>query len=203
MLTCDTTTIYQYVKSVPETDDYALSNMATIVLLNKRRQGGYTYVSNNRKSIALVPVYRNYTAGVYTDFSNVVIQQGGGFAFGLLADESSNLTGTLSISEENELREAWNSGLFLNIDLTNDPQQVRWAHFINRSGYTRPSIFEGAYGYKTGIYRCEEYSSMVNGIKYFNAISRELIVKRILQIAGEEYSLEKFIEKDITRTPYQ
>jgi hypothetical protein len=44
---------------------------------------------------------------------------------------------------------------------------------------------------------------MSNGIKYFNAISRELIVKRILRIAGEPYSFETFLEKDTARTPYQ
>jgi hypothetical protein len=43
---------------------------------------------------------------------------------------------------------------------------------------------------------------MVNGLKYFNAISRELIVKRILRIAGAPYSFEAFLEKDAVRTPY-
>jgi len=31
---------------------------------------------------------------------------------------------------------------------------------------------------------------------YFNAISRELIVKRIMEFAGEEYTFEKFMAKD-------
>jgi len=43
---------------------------------------------------------------------------------------------------------------------------------------------------------------MVNGLKYFNAISRELIVKRILRIAGAQYSFETFLEKDTERSPY-
>ena len=184
-------------------DDAALSDMATIVILNKRRQGGYTYVSNDRRSIALVPVYRNYTQGIYTDFTNVVIRQAGGFGFGMLADESNTVAGTLPSSEENLLRQAWEAGRLLNVDLTKDPEQVRWAHFIDRQGYVRPGVHEGAYGYKSNIYRSEETSSMVNGIKYFNAISRELIVKRILSIAGETYSFDKFLEKDVARTPYQ
>jgi hypothetical protein len=100
------------------------------------------------------------------------------------------------------LRAAWNAGRLLNVDLTNDPEQVRWAHFIGRAGYVRPGIYEGGYGYKSGIYRSEEYSSMVNGLKYFNAVSRELIVKRILRIAGAPYSFEAFLEKDTVRTPY-
>ena len=177
--------------------------MATIVILNKRRKGGFTYSTNDGRSIALVPVYRNYTSGSYDDFTNMIIQQGGGFAFGLLADENSTITGTLSSAEETQLRAAWNAGRLLNVDLANNPEQVRWAHFIGRSGYVRPGIYEGAYDYKSGIYRSEEFSSMVNGLKYFNAISRELIVKRILSVAGEPYNFETFLEKDIARTPYQ
>lgn len=202
-LTCTTSKVYQYTKYIPEVDDAALSDMATIVILNKRRQGGHTYVSNDRRSIALVPVYRNYSAGVYTDFTNMVIRQAGGFGFGLLADESNTVAGTLPPSEENLLREAWEAGRLLNVDLTRDLSQVRWAHFIGRQGYVRPGIQEGAYGYRSGIYRSEETSSMVNGIKYFNAISRELIVKRILSIAGETYNFDNFLEKDVARTPYQ
>lgn len=201
-LTANTTKVYQYVKNIPEVDDNALSEMTTIVVLNKRRKGGFTYATNDGRSIALVPVYRNYSPGVYEDFTNTVIRQGGGFAFGLLADENSTITGTLSSAEETQLRAAWNAGRLLNVDLTNDPEQVRWAHFIGRAGYVRPGIYEGGYGYKSGIYRSEEYSSMVNGLKYFNAVSRELIVKRILRIAGAPYSFEAFLEKDTVRTPY-
>ena len=31
---------------------------------------------------------------------------------------------------------------------------------------------------------------------YFNAISRELLVKRILELSGEGYSFDKFLQKD-------
>lgn len=202
-ITCNHGDVYQYVKNIPGVDDAALSEMTTIVVLNKKRQGGASSVSNDLKSIALVPIYRNSKIGVYTDFKDEIIRQGGGFSFGLLADESGTSAGLLSVSEENELRAAWNTGRFLNIDLTRDPEMVRWAHFINRSGYVRPGVYEGSYGFKSGIYRSEETSSMVNGLNYFNAISREIIVKRILRIAGETYSFDKFLEKDIARTPYQ
>jgi AraC-like DNA-binding protein len=202
-ITCSAENVFQYVKNIPEVDDAALSEMTTIVVLNKKRQGGASYVTNDLKSIALVPLYRNNRIGVYTDFTDEVIRQGGGFSFGLLADESGTAAGLLPSQEENELRAAWTAGRFLNVDLTNNTEEVRWAHFIGRSGYARPGIYEGAYGYRSNIYRSEETSSMINGINYFNAISREIIVKRILRIAGESYSLDKFLEKDIARTPYQ
>jgi predicted secreted protein len=201
-ITCDTGVVNHYVKKIPGIDEASLSDITTIVILNKKRYGGYTYASHDHQSISLVPIYRNSVLGAFTDFKNILIKQGGGFGFGLLADESSTMAGTLSLTEENLLREAWDRGRFLNVDLTSDPSKVRWAHFINLSGYIRPGVYEGAYGYKTNIYRSEENSCMVNGISYFNAISRELIVKRILKIAGETYNFNKFVEKDVSKTPY-
>ena len=42
-------------------------------------------------------------------------------------------------------------------------------------------------------------SCMVNNQAYFNAPSREQIVKRIKELAGETYSFEEFIANDKLR----
>ena len=42
---------------------------------------------------------------------------------------------------------------------------------------------------------------MNNNIPYYNAISRESIVKRIMKYAGEEYSYEAFKAKDYESLP--
>ena len=42
---------------------------------------------------------------------------------------------------------------------------------------------------------------MNNNIPYFNAISRETMVKRIMKYAGEEYSFEAFKTKDYESLP--
>ena len=47
-----------------------------------------------------------------------------------------------------------------------------------------------------GVYRSEANSCMNNDIPYYSTISREAIVKRIMEYAGEEYSFEKFVEND-------
>ncbi len=201
-ITCNTTNVFNYAKKVAGIDDAALSNTPVIVLLNRKRIGGASLVTNDKRSIALVPVYTSAAANLYSNLKDVIIRQAGGFCFGLLADESSNTTGTLSAAQITQLQGEWAVGRSLNVDLTGNASSVRWAHFIGRSGYTRPAVYEGAYGYKTAIYRSEEQSAMSNGLNYFNAISRELIVKRILSIAGQPYSLEQFIEKDIAKNPY-
>jgi hypothetical protein len=33
-------------------------------------------------------------------------------------------------------------------------------------------------------------------VPYMNAVSREVIVKRIMKVAGEEYSFDSFVAKD-------
>ena len=42
---------------------------------------------------------------------------------------------------------------------------------------------------------------MNNNIAYYNAISREAMVKRIMKYAGEEYSFEAFKAKDYESLP--
>ena len=41
---------------------------------------------------------------------------------------------------------------------------------------------------------------MINNISYINAPGRELIVKRIKQLAGETFSFEEFKLKDVRET---
>ncbi len=46
------------------------------------------------------------------------------------------------------------------------------------------------------MYRSEATSCMNNNIPYYSAISRQAIVERIMEIAGEEFTLEKFYAND-------
>ena len=62
-------------------------------------------------------------------------------------------------------------------------------------------VYEGAYGHTRGVWRSEATSCMNNNIAYYNAISREAMVKRIMKYAGEEYSFEAFKAKDYESLP--
>jgi hypothetical protein len=42
---------------------------------------------------------------------------------------------------------------------------------------------------------------MCDNRPYFNLISRQLIVERIMKIAGETFSLEDFLKKDVNIDP--
>ena len=123
-----------------------------------------------------------------------------GHGFGLVGDEYAEgyLTGEIPDYKKDELRASQKKGWYLNVSLTNDPHSVYWSHLIGHARYPYVGIYEGGYYYDLGVWRSEDKSVMRDGRSnlYFNAICRELIVKRILELSGEEYTFEKFLEKD-------
>ena len=58
-------------------------------------------------------------------------------------------------------------------------------------------IYEGAFLHTRAVFRSEPNSCMNNNIPYYSAISRESIVKRIMNYSGESFSFEEFNAKDI------
>ena len=67
--------------------------------------------------------------------------------------------------------------------------------------YGRIGIWHGA---QTSLYyrwRSEKTSCMIDNRPYFNTWSRILIVRRILEKAGEEFDMQSFIDKDVTFDP--
>ena len=123
-----------------------------------------------------------------------------GHGFGLLGDEYSDgyVTGEIPDYRKDELKASQKKGWCYNVSLTNDPHSVYWSHLIGHARYPYVGIYQGGYYYDLGVWRSEDKSVMRDSKSnlYFNAICRELIVKRILELSGEEYTFEKFLEKD-------
>lgn len=90
-----------------------------------------------------------------------------------------------------------------NLDITNDLSKIKWSHFINLEGYSEVQAFEGGcVSSPTGVWRPETGSIMSGNIGYyFNAPSRESIVKQILELRGVEYNFENFLELDDSDLP--
>ena len=81
--------------------------------------------------------------------------------------------------------------------MNGDMHQVPWAHLIYNPNYSNyVDMYEGGYMHSRGVYRSEVTSCMNNNIPYYSAISRQAMVERIMSIAGEEFTLEKFYAKD-------
>ena len=163
--------------------------------------GGLAYL----QSEVMGPNYgfSGYSYGGRERSRGVFVHETAGHAFGLLGDEYEDsednpLTGEITESEKSRLRTAQNKGWFLNLSLRADPEQVYWSHLIGHPRYPYVGIYEGGYYFNFGVWRSEYESIMrsLSNIPYFNAIGRELIVRRIMELAGEEYSFENFLAKD-------
>lgn len=169
-----------------------------ISIIVNANNSGVTFMDDNRNY-----AYSGFPYNNKTLFQNTFRHESIGHGFGLLGDEYSrrrpqDITGEIPASEKDNLLRAHQRGLFLNLSLTDDPKAVPWAHLIGHSRYPEVGIYEGGYVYERGVWRSEGSGIMrISSDKYFNAFCRELLVKRILTLAGEEYSFEKFLEKDV------
>ena len=93
-------------------------------------------------------------------------------------------------------------GFYTNISLSGSWHDVPWSHMIHDPQYSNVvDVYEGAHEHSRGVWRSEATSCMNNNIPYYNAISRESMVKRIMKYAGEEYSFEAFKALDHESLP--
>ena len=184
-------------------ENYGLYRTVIILLVNTTEQSGTCWyskqgrvdaskVGDGIKSYAIAMLAAD-TMGA----SGLVKHEGGGHAFGRLADEY-NWGGTADEAKKQNLRnEQNNNGFYWNVSATTDSASP-WAHFIGRAGYENVGYYEGAWGCSSGLYRPTENSIMLNNQGNFNAPSREIIYKRIvLQSEGAgSYSFDRFLEYD-------
>jgi len=175
----------------------SLSSTLIVVVANSSRYAGTTYIWNSGHAIAICPV-SNYSYPY--DFRGVIQHEAGGHGFGGCADEYVRESGYITAEDRNNLAMWQGWGFFKNVSLTNNLTDISWKHFIGLPDYTRVGAWEGAYYYPNGVWRPEQTSCMINNIRYFNAPSREMIVKRIMSRAGLTYTFEEFLAKDVTTT---
>lgn len=186
---------FQYAAKAPLTS--SLTETLVTVIANSSRYAGTAFLYSDGKAVAIAPVSdRPYPY----DFRGVLQHEAGGHGFGKLADEYVTNSSSIPLSEQNSLRSWQNFGHFLNVDLTSNFSTILWKHFIGDSQYSYVGAYEGGYYYAFGVWRPESGSLMINNITYINAPGRELIVKRIKQLAGESYSFTDFKSRDVRET---
>ena len=131
------------------------------------------------------------------DMENVLHHEANGHGFGLLADEYVTNYITIPEAQVTTLKSEQNGGLlWQNVDFTSDKSAVKWKNFFGRNGYQSVGVYEGANYYRFGVWRPEENSCMIDNRSYFNAPSREAIVRRIRAMSGEQFDFEDFVIKD-------
>ena len=179
----------------------------TLVILveNSSEYSGLCYMWGDGSAVAIVPMSNDPAP---YDFRGLVHHEAGGHGFGKLADEyiyhnafiqSCSCDCCGHVDAINTMKRY---GFYENISLTGSMQEVPWSHMIYDPQYSNVvDVYEGAYMHTRGVFRSEATSCMNNNIAYYNAISREAMVKRIMKYAGEEYSFEAFKAKDYESLP--
>ena len=179
----------------------------TLVILveNSNEYSGLCYMWGDGSAVALVPMS---TDPAPYDFQGLVHHEAGGHGFGKLADEYIyhnafiQSCGCTCCGHTGAINQMKSYGFYSNISLTGDMHKVPWSHMIYDPQYSNTvDVYEGAYMHTRGVFRSEATSCMNNNIAYYNAISREAMVKRIMAYAGEEYSFEAFKAKDYESLP--
>lgn len=164
-----------------------------ILVANKNHYAGTCFMNSNGSFVAICPLS---PLSYPYDFRGVVQHEAGGHGFGQLGDEYIKYTGMVPASEVDNLRMYQEYGMFLNVDATSDRSAILWKHFFSDPVYSYVGAYEGGYYYPQGIWRPESGSLMIDNIRYINAPSREIIVKRIKRMAGEQFSFTEFRAKD-------
>ena len=187
----------------PINDD--VSRTLVIMIENSSDYSGLCYMWGDGSAVAVVPMSEDPAP---YDFRGLVHHEAGGHGFGKLADEYIyhnafiQSCGCFCCPHDKELLAMQSYGFYQNVSLSGSMKDVPWSHMIYDPQYSNTvDVYEGAFFHTRGVFRSEPTSCMNNNIPYYNAISREEMVKRIMKYAGEEYSFEDFKANDKEALP--
>ena len=199
-LRCDYDAVFRYALQIPTVNTDNLKESLIIMVPNSTDYGGICQMWDDGSAIAFCPMS---TYGYPLDTRGVIQHEAGGHGFGKLGDEYIyhnefiDFCGCSCCGHVLEFNMAKANGWYDNLSLTGKMHEVPWSHFIFDEHYSDfVDIFEGGYMHNRGVFRSEHNSCMNNDIPYYSTISRESIVRRIKQYAGEEYSFEEFVRND-------
>ena len=199
----DFETIFAAACLAPINDD--VSTTLIIMIENSSDYSGLCYMWGDGSAVAVVPMSSDPAP---YDFRGLVHHEAGGHGFGKLADEYIyhnafiQSCGCLCCSHTAAITAMQSYGFYKNVSLTGSMKDVPWTHMIYDPQYSNTvDVYEGAFFHSRGVFRSEPTSCMYNNIPYYNAISREVMVKRIKKYAGEEYSFEDFKANDKEALP--
>lgn len=160
------------------------------------------FLSNSFVSAGAVEQYDNFnvacTCPLYATFAHEV----GGHGVGLLSDEYILYNTTIPAIQSMYISNAHKQGLYLNVDVTNDPKKIVWSKLLADSRYAgQAGIYEGGSWYAKGVWRSTEEGIMYANTSIndrFSAVNRWIIYKRIMlaTVPGWKYDHEEFVKFD-------
>ena len=189
---------FVYSRKIDENLD--MTKALIVMVLNSTEYGGVTYMWGDGSAIAICP---KSTEAYPYDFRGLVQHEAGGHGFGKLADEYIYFNAFVNACScpyphLNEFLSAKARGWYENLSETSNREDVPWSHLMYHENYANTvDIYEGGFFHTRGIFRSEPNSCMNNNIPYYSAISREAIVRRIMDYAGVPFSQEDFYNNDL------
>ncbi len=190
--------VWQYAKKYGTSVD---ERAAILVLCNTKAYSNHTDLWDNGLSFSWI----GKTEDVYPyDQKGDVLHYFGGRGIGKLGPEYVNhftfmkACGCPGCNMTNEFNWAREKGWWQNVSITSKMTELPWYHLIFHEKYANHvDVYEGALNHARSTYRSENQSVMGTAhIYYYNTISREEIVKRILTAAGETFAFDKFVASD-------
>ena len=139
------------------------------------------------------------------DWRNTFLHEFGGHAFGRLGDEYWN--GTTTKQPGAISGHSYTVPYCMN--LSGIYGEFPWQDLLDHRDewvarhpdYARIGVFQGGHVSIYNRWRPEMTSCMIDNRPYFSAWQRVLIVRRILEKAGETFDMDAFIAKDVTTDP--
>lgn len=199
---CDHQMLYDYVKRVSShIDDGNIDKALIILMLNTEQSTTNVRIEDNGRTICFCPLSdQPYPY----DQRGLIQHYAGGRGFGKLAQEDTyhydfmQLCSCPGCNKTSEYYWAKERDWYDNVSLSSKMNEVPWSHLIFHEKYSQfVDVYEGGLGHARGVFRSEINSCMNTFIPYYNTISRESIVRRIMKYAGKEYSFEDFVENDV------
>lgn len=178
-------------------------SVGCIIIGNTDRYEGITYSAGDSFCAVVTKSAERYPL----DARGLIQHEAGGHGIGWLGDEyvyhnaRIQNCGCDCCRHALDLIDDQSRGFALNLSLVGKYDEVPWRHLIFHPAYGDiVDVYEGGYFHSRGVYRSEINSCMNNNVPYFSSWSRQLIVQRIMKLAGEKFDLESFYAKDSRAT---
>lgn len=186
------------------------SNATILVLRNSNRTGGNKtdiYYNGNR-GLSVSWMAKSEEAYPFNQ-QGFILHELAGKGFGKLGPEYVNhftflkACGCPNCNMMKDYEKNKAQGWWQNVSSSNRLTELPWYHLIFDEKYAQiVDAYEGAINHSRGAYRSENASVMGNlYIPYFNTISREIIVRRIMEASGGRFDFEIFKQNDKIEIP--
>lgn len=185
-------------------------NSTILVLCNSNKTGdNKTDISyDNNRGLAISWMAKSNETYPFNQ-QGFILHELAGTAFGKLGPEAVNHFTFLKACQcpNCNMRDVYernrSHGWWQNVSNSNKLTDLPWYHLIFDEKYAQiVDAYEGAINHSRGAYRSENVSVMGNQfIPYFNTISREILVRRIMEASGGKFDFTTFKQNDKIEIP--